>query len=269
MNQHAAPTPDDAPSRPTFVDQDPSENAQRAAPANDQTLGAIAFLKAILHDLSKSPLDAAPMADPTVSMQAEAAPDPRAAAPTAGQAVAQATLGDVIDRLDERAFGLMLLLLALPCCLPFVYLLPQIVALPMMALAAQLAAGRRHPWLPASLSQRRFGVAAFKSVLERSERYVGWFERVARPRFAVMTGRIGVRLVGAALVIPCASILVPLPATNTVPGVGVAIAALGLIERDGLLIALGLLIGLLWVAALLTFGLEAASLIKEFALARF
>ena len=65
------------------------------------------------------------------------------------------------------------------------------------------------------------------------------------------------------MLVPTASILLPLPSTNTVPGIGVAIASLGLIERDGLLVILGLFIGFLWVALLGFLGLEAASLIKS------
>ena len=44
------------------------------------------------------------------------------------------SLGALTDGMEERAFGLLLLLLALPCGLPFVYLLPQIVAMPMLLL---------------------------------------------------------------------------------------------------------------------------------------
>ncbi len=176
---------------------------------------------------------------------------------------ANAKLGDVLDRLDERAFGFLLLLFALPCCLPFVYLLPQIVAVPMLALGGQMAAGRNHPWLPERLHEREFSVAAFKKVVARSERYVGWVERLARPRFMPATGHLGVRIVGLLLLVPIASILVPLPSTNTVPGIGVAIVSLGLIERDGVLVIAGLVIGFAWVVLLLTLGFEAASLIKD------
>ncbi|MEO0879943.1 MAG: exopolysaccharide biosynthesis protein [Pseudomonadota bacterium] len=185
---------------------------------------------------------------------------------TAGADGAEASLGDIVDSLDERAFGILILLLALPCCLPFVYLLPQIVALPMLALAGQLAAGAHHPWLPQKMKARRFKIAEFEKVLTRSERYLGWIERIARPRLRAVTGDIGVRVVGALLLLPTASILIPLPSTNTVPGIGVAVAALGLIERDGLLVIGGLFLGLLWIALLAFFGLEAASLIKDFVL---
>ncbi len=215
--------------------------------------GATRVLKDILGELER--LAAARQPDPAPNPAAGAQADPEAKGPTA-------SLGDVLDRLDERAFGLLLLLLALPCCLPFVYVLPQIVALPMMALAGQMAMGRRSPWFPENLRKRSFVVRDFRDVLERSEKYLGWIEKLASPRLRPVTGHGGARLVGLVLLVPIASILTPLPGTNTIPGIGVAIAALGLIERDGVLVILGLLIGFLWVALLLTLGLEAASMIK-------
>ncbi|HBQ47937.1 MAG TPA: polysaccharide synthesis protein exod, partial [Hyphomonas atlantica] len=55
------------------------------------------------------------------------------------------SLRAIFDQLDESAFGAGLFLLALPCCIPFLYGVPQIVSLPMMALAAQMAMGREQP----------------------------------------------------------------------------------------------------------------------------
>lgn len=186
-----------------------------------------------------------------------------AAAVNTADGVPKARLGDIVDRLDERAFGFLLLLLALPCCLPFVYVLPQIVALPMMALAVQMAAGGRHPWLPKKLHDRDFAIPAFQSVLGRAEKYLGWIERFASPRLKPVTGHLAHRFVGVLLLIPIASILTPLPSTNTVPGIGVAIAALGLIERDGVLVIAGLVIGFVWVCLLVFLGAEAVQLLKS------
>ena len=222
--------------------------------------GATWLLKDILGDLER--LAAARQPDPAPNAAIGARSDPEAKGLTA-------SLGDVLDRLDERAFGLLLLLLALPCCLPFVYVLPQIVAVPMLALAGQLALGKRTPWFPEKLRQRSFIVRDFRDVLDRSEKYLGWVERLASPRLRAVTGHGGARFVGLVLLVPIASILTPLPGTNTIPGIGVAIAALGLIERDGVLVILGLVIGFLWVALLLTLGLEAASLIKAWISAQF
>ena len=214
--------------------------------------GATQLLRDVLGELENA---ATRRPEPAPNPSHDLQPDPEAQAATA-------TLGDIVDRVDERAFGVLLLLLALPCTLPFVYVLPQIVALPMLALAAQMAMGKRAPWFPQRFRRRRFEIAAFRSVIARSEKYLGWVERFARPRLRPVTGQGGMRFVGVILLIPIASILTPLPATNTVPGIGVAVVALGLIERDGALVVLGLLVGLVWVGLLLTLGLEAASLIR-------
>lgn len=183
-----------------------------------------------------------------------------------------APLGAIVDRLDERAFGLLLILLCLPCIPPFVYVLPQIVSVPMLALAVQMAAGRQAPWMPEKFRSRRFALNEFSKVLDICERYVRWFEKIARPRFPAVTGRTGVRIVGALTIIPCLSIMLPLIGTNTVPSIGIAISSLGLIQRDGLLVVLGLVISLGWVTALVLFavffGVEFATFLKEWVGAR-
>ena len=161
------------------------------------------------------------------------------------------SLGAMAEALQERAFGLMILALALPCCLPFVYLIPQIVALPMLVLTGQMASGRHAPWLPEKLKTRDFDIAAMRAVVARGKRWFGWAEHIARPRLLVLSGPRASRIIGALMMIPSASILLPIPSTNTVPGIGVAIASIGLIERDGLMILLGLILGLVWVAFLL------------------
>lgn len=164
------------------------------------------------------------------------------------------SLGALSDLMEERAFGLLLLVLALPCCLPFIYVLPQLVALPMVVLAAQMAAGRRAPWLPETLRKRQLPVAGLLNVVARAKKYGGWLERLAHPRFPSFTGDRATQIIGALLIVPCLSILVPLPLTNTVPGIGAALAAIGLIERDALFVILGLAIALTWVAILVIGG---------------
>ena len=176
------------------------------------------------------------------------------------------SLGALSDLMEERAFGLLLLVLALPCCLPFVYILPQLVALPMVVLATQMAMGRRAPWLPETLRQRQLPVAGLLDVVTRAKRYGGWLERLAHPRFPGFTGDRATRVIGALLIIPCLSILVPLPLTNTVPGIGVALAAVGLIERDALFVVLGLIVALVWVAILVIGGPAVIYFIVNFAL---
>lgn len=164
------------------------------------------------------------------------------------------TLEDFIEALSERAFGVVLFALSLPVCIPFLYLVPQIVALPMFVLAGQMVAGLGEPWLPAKFAQRRIAKAGLVSMAKSGRRWFGWLEALARPRLLFLSGPTGERVTGAFFCLFCCSILVPLPMTNSVPGVGIALASLGLITRDGLLILLGLVLGVAWIALLVIGG---------------
>jgi len=164
------------------------------------------------------------------------------------------SLGDFMESLGERAFGVMLFALAIPVCIPFLYGIPQIISLPMMALAFQMAVGRSEPWMPQKFAGRRLSKDGLQTMGRQAKRWFGWIEAIARPRLLFLSGRIGERMVGGVFCLFCASILVPLPLTNSTPGIAVAIASLGLITRDGLLILAGLVLGLVWITILVVGG---------------
>jgi hypothetical protein len=165
------------------------------------------------------------------------------------------TIGALVDRLSDRGFGIILLVLSLPVCIPFLYGIPQAVAVPMTFIALQMAVGRHTLWIPEKARAKTVSKEGFTQMAERSKRYVGWFERIARPSLSWLTRGIAERIFGACMVVFCASILVPLPLTNTTPGIGIGIMSLGFIERDGRLVLLGAIIGTFWVFLLLYFGI--------------
>lgn len=160
------------------------------------------------------------------------------------------TLGELSSALGDRAFGMVLFVLALPVCLPFLYGIPQIVALPMLALSAQMALGKSAPWLPSAMASRRLSKQSLETTARGAQRWFGWIEDFATPRLRFLSGRIAERLIGVMFCLFCLSILVPLPLTNTTPGVALVIASLGLINRDGLLVLGGLILGTAWIIVL-------------------
>ena len=172
------------------------------------------------------------------------------------------SLAWILGQLHERAFGLFLLILALPCCIPFLYGIPQIVALPLMFVSAQILFGRRIPWLPVKLSARSVSTEGLGTLSHRAGPWLKRIEAFSRPRLTALTTTPIDRIVGLALVVFSASILVPLPGTNTVPGFAVVIVAMGLLQRDGILVILGAAIGTAWIGTLIFAGATLASLIK-------
>jgi len=176
-----------------------------------------------------------------------------------GEAV---TLGWVLDKLHERAFGLFLLILALPCCIPFLYGIPQIVSLPLVFVAAQIVIGRDVPWLPAKLRQREVAASSLEDLARRARPWLKKIEALSRPRLGVLTWRPLSQVVGLALLLFSASIMVPLPGTNTVPGFAVVLVSMGLLQRDGILVLVGCFLGTVWIATLIIAGATVATLLK-------
>ena len=171
------------------------------------------------------------------------------------------TLTWILGQLHERAFGLFLLILALPCCIPFLYGIPQVVALPLMFVSLQILAGRRAPWLPARFGARTVTAEGLRSLAARAGPWLRRIEAVSRPRLSALTRAPSDQLVGGVLVLFSASILVPLPGTNTVPGLAVVIVSMGLLQRDGVLVLAGVLLGTAWIASLIIAGTTLARVV--------
>lgn len=213
---------------------------------------------------ARTGLDICPMssqaapADRTLLQTIEALAD---AAPEQGF-----SLREIFDHLDESAFGAVLFLLALPCCIPFLYGVPQVVAVPMIALAAQMALGRAEPWLPSGLAARKIDKKGLTQMASGGRKWLGWIEHLIRPRLSGITGKRSERVIGLFLVFFCASILVPLPMTNTVPGFAVAIAAFGLMQKDGLAVIAGIIVGTSWIGALIFGAATGIGLVADAAL---
>lgn len=173
------------------------------------------------------------------------------------------SLHDILDRLEERAFGAMLFILALPCAIPFLYGVPQVVSLPMMALTLQMLAGREEPWLPEKFGKRMINKAGLTRTSRFGRKWFGWLEVISHPRLTFLTGKTMERVVALFLTAFCASILVPLPLTNSTPAIAVAIVSFGLMARDGILVLLGIILGSVWIGILLTGSTWIISALKD------
>lgn len=162
------------------------------------------------------------------------------------------TLGEMIAPLHEHGVPAILLLLALPMALPVP--VPPVVnvafALPLLVLAGQQALGMREVWLPAKIKARSVRVRMMCVVLDKVIEFLHRVERLARPRLRGMTGPAAQRVIGAIGCVLALAIMVPLPLTNTVPSLGIALMALGVLMRDGVCVVIGGGVGALWVAVL-------------------
>ncbi len=158
------------------------------------------------------------------------------------------TIGQIRDRLDERAFGLMILILAIPCLVPALYGVPQIVGVPILLLAGQMLVGRKEPWLPEGVLKRTVSKSMLDRMADFATRRMGWLERLSRPRLKIFATGIAEQMAAAFMIL--ATLTIVRPMTNTVPSVALALLSVGLIQRDGLFVAAGASVAVGWATAL-------------------
>jgi hypothetical protein len=175
----------------------------------------------------------------------------------------------IIELFHERGFGFLLFLFALPAALPLPGLgVNLIVAAPLLVLTVQQAAGRHSVWLPKRIRETDVSRQRFVGFLTAAEPFLSRIEVLIAPRLGWVTQGLFSNLIGACGVLMALSILVPLPLTNTVPAMGIALMALGVLMRDGLAVIAGMMLGLLWIGLLVfvvvTLGVEGVDAIKAF-----
>ena len=162
------------------------------------------------------------------------------------------TLGDIVQLLGNRSIGGLLLVLALPMALPVPAPgISAVFGIPLIFVSAQLILGRRQAWLPQTLASRSIPRDRFVEIIKRILPVLQRLEQVVKPRAVWLCGRWATIPIGIVSVILAAIITLPVPFGNVVPGMAVALFALGLVEHDGWAIAFGLVTSVLAVIIIL------------------
>jgi hypothetical protein len=164
------------------------------------------------------------------------------------------TVGEMLDAFDSRAFGAMLLVFGLLNTLPLPPGSSTILSLPILFLAPQIAMGADHPWLPRRLTDKPLKRDDMRGLFRRLGPVVRSMELVTRPRLRPMFAPVGERAIGVVCTLLAMVLVLPIPLGNLAPGATVAILALALLQRDGILALAGYVMalfsgGLLFVSA--------------------
>lgn len=162
------------------------------------------------------------------------------------------SVGALVDGLEGRAFGMLLLLFAIPALIPFLVGVHSAVGIPLALLAWQIIVGRTEPWLPEKIRVQAVDVGAFRKMTKAVIPWIKRGEALTRPRLQFLTEGVFERVLAAFVILFAGIIFLPGPGTNGVPGLCVALIALGMIERDGLLASAGVVIGTSYIV--LAFG---------------
>jgi len=172
------------------------------------------------------------------------------------------TVEQICAGLGTSSFGVSLLAFSIPEVVPItVPGISAIVALPTAVVSAQMIAGKKELRLPKWVLRRKVPrkalAAAIHAVLPALKR----LEKGAKPRGNWASSALTQRLLGIFIFVLALFIALPIPATNMPPAIAIFVTSLGMVERDGLLICVGVLIGLASMVLIGAFAIGSVSLL--------
>jgi hypothetical protein len=148
------------------------------------------------------------------------------------------TVGWVMGRLRKRSFGMIMLLLALVATVPGVSIFAGLL---LMIPALQMVAGKPAPIFPRGIAARPLPTRHLAALMQRAIPVLRYLERMIHPRWPTPPEGTK-RLVGVIIVmLNSVLVLAPIPLSNVVPALVIALISLAYLEEDGLVLSIALL----------------------------
>lgn len=147
--------------------------------------------------------------------------------------------GEVVTAAGSRVHGIALFLFVLPETLPLP--LPSasgVLGIPLLIISAHLAIFGEAAHLPQRVLDLKIPRQVFVAISKYVGPILGWLEKISRPRWGFFVREE--RATGILCLYLSLILWLPLPLVNAPPALCLAAVALGIIHRDGVLIAAGL-----------------------------
>jgi hypothetical protein len=150
------------------------------------------------------------------------------------------TFREILVQLKHRALGFTLLIFALPCCLPMPPGIPTVCGIALVIIALNLMTARRRLWLPGAIADKSVSRADLRRLVERVTPYLERLEKICKPRLPIVTDTVGKILIGIVILALGIIMILPIPFVgNMPPGFAASVIAIGMTERDGLVVLIG------------------------------
>lgn len=153
-------------------------------------------------------------------------------------------VGTLLKSVDSGGFALLNLIFALILMVPTPPPIAIICGLIIMFFSFQMIIGRKEVWLPKIITEKSIKRATLAIIVEKSLIYLYKLEGFTRRRFTFINNPITDRLIGAFIFILAAITLTPILFANTIPGAAIILMSFGMINKDGLMVIVGFLVGI-------------------------
>ena len=177
------------------------------------------------------------------------------------------TFREILIQLRHRALGFTLLIFALPCILPMPPGIPTVCGVAIVIIALNLITARRRLWLPSAIADKSVSRADLKRLADRVVPHLQRLEKICKPRFPIVTDSVGKVLIGLVIFVLGFIMILPIPLLgNMPPGFAASVIAIGMTERDGLVVLIGAVVSVIAIAvASVATGAAISAIINFFA----
>lgn len=156
--------------------------------------------------------------------------------------------GDIIARFEDRGFGPLLLIPSLIALLPTGAIpgVPTLCGITLFLICIQVALGRSTPWLPNKITKQEIKQDKLENAVDSAKPYVKKTEKLLKPRLAVLSKTPWKNIVAGycAMASLCMIPLEVVPFAVALPAFALTLTAIGMTNRDGVFIGLGMIIQL-------------------------
>lgn len=153
----------------------------------------------------------------------------------------RSSMREILMALSDGAIGIILLVFSIPAIVPTPGIpAGMIFGSVLIFIGLQMVFGVKRIRLPPGLSNLRIESAQLKRAVNRIVPRLEKLERRLYPRIHSLSTPLASRGIGLVVLIMAILITLPIPFGNTLPGLAVLLLALGLGQRDGLIVLAGL-----------------------------
>jgi hypothetical protein len=148
-------------------------------------------------------------------------------------------LGTMFGAMGSRVHGMVLLLLALPDTLPMpIPSTSTVLGIPLLIVAAHLVLFGEGSQLPGRAERITVSPRVVRALVRYAVPVLQFVERLSRPRLTFLLRSN--RALGLICLYLSMILLLPIPFMNALPALCLVAIALGMIQRDGLIVAAGI-----------------------------
>lgn len=155
------------------------------------------------------------------------------------------SVGDLLESFNTGGFFLLILISALLVTIPTPPPIAIISGLFIIFFAVQMSIGLSKVWLPLFITKRKIKRITLEKIINKTSYYLEKLEKYTKRRFLFMENIVMERIIGIIIILIGFLTLIPILFVNTIPGLAIIFLSFGMLNKDGLLVAIGIFLSVI------------------------